>query len=209
MHRPSGGTISNLWLNGHGYFQASSQTIYKRWEPMSFPEIPTPLPLTPRIEFESPLGSFTNLYEFDTQMTSAEQNGIYTVTAFGELKNSKQQEGGIAYSLKHQITDSGIGKEIELIYHDAKQPVRIIEPIIYYPGMTFTQTDDKTVRINTGNKLIELKITTNNAFLTLGTDEEKYKWSYPALKAYPIILTIDCNPDDLRKTVKFSYQVIQ
>lgn len=90
MHRPSGGTITNLWLNGHGYFQASSQTIYKRWEPMSFPEIPTPLPLTPRIEFSSDLDYFTNLYEFDAIMTNNKKNGTYIVTSFGELKNSKQ-----------------------------------------------------------------------------------------------------------------------
>lgn len=37
---------------------------------MSFPEIPTPLPLTPRIEFSSDLGYFTNLYEFDAIMTN-------------------------------------------------------------------------------------------------------------------------------------------
>lgn len=208
MHRPSGGTITNLWLNGHGYFQASSQTIYKRWEPMSFPEIPTPLPLTPRIEFSSDLGYFTNLYEFDAIMTNNKKNGTYIVTSFGELKNSKQQEGGIAYRLKHIISDNSVCKEIELIYHDTKSSVRIIEPIIYYPGMEFKQIDPKTVHIKMNNKMIEMKIISNNADLELGTDKEKYKWSYPALKAFPIILNIVCKKNDLRRTIQFCYKLI-
>lgn len=208
MHRPGGGTVTNLWLSGHGYFQASSQTIYKRWEPMSFPEIPDPLPLTPRIEFCSDLGYFTNLYEFDTIMTNSGREGAYVVSSFGELKNSKQQEGGIAYRLDHIVSDNSVGKEIELIYHDARSPVRILEPIIYYPGMEFTQIDSKTVRIKTKDKTIELKVTSDNVILELGTDEEKYKWSYPALKAYPIILNVAFDKDDLRKTIRFIYQIV-
>ena len=208
MHRPGGGTITNLWLHGHGYFQASSQTIYKRWEPMSFPEIPTPLPLTPRMEFSNDLGYFTNLYEFDAIMTNSDKDGTYTISSFGELKNSKQQEGGIAYRLDHIINDNSICKEIELIYHDAISPVRIIEPIISYPGMEFRQIDNKTVRIKTNDKTVELKVASDNVTLELGTDEEKYKWSYPALKAYPIILNVANDKNDLRKTIRFIYQII-
>lgn len=208
MHRPGGGTITNLWLNGHGYFQASSQTIYKRWEPMSFPEIPTPLPLTPRIEFNNDLGYFTNLYEFDAIMTNNEKDGAYIVSSFGELKNSKQQEGGIAYRLEHTISDNSVCKEIELIYHDTKSSVRIVEPIIYYSGMEFKQIDPKTVWIKMNNQTIEMKITSDNVYLELGTDEGKYKWSYPALKAYPIILNVICEKNDLRGTIRFGYRLI-
>lgn len=209
MHRPGGGTITNLWLDGHGYFQASSQTIYKRWEPMSFPEIPTPLPLTPRVEFSSHLGYFTNLYEFDAILTNNEKDGAYIISSFGELKNSKQQEGGIAYRSTHTLSDHSVYKEIELLYHDTKSSVRIIEPIIYYPGMQFKQTDPNTVLIMMKDKTIELKITSDNVILELGTDEEKYKWSYPALKAYPIIMNVACGNDDLRKTIRFSYTSIK
>lgn len=207
MHRPGGGTMTNLWLNGHGYFQASSQTIYKRWEPMSFPEISDPLPLTPRIEFSSELGNFSNLYEFDAIMTCHEKDGTYVVSSLGELKNSIQQEGGIAYRLDHLISDNSVCKEVELIYHDARSHIRIIEPIIFYPGMEFKQIDNKTVRIKMKNKTIELKVISGNVILELGTDEKKYKWSYPALKAYPIILNITCDKDDLRKTIRFTYKI--
>lgn len=208
MHRPGGGAITNLWLNGHGYFQASSQTIYKRWEPMSFPEIPTPLPLTPRIEFNSDLGYFTNLYEFDAIMTTNENNGAYVVTSLGELKNSKQMEGGIAYRLRHIMNDNSLCKEIELLYHDVKSSVRIIEPIIYYPGMEFEQIDSKTIQIKMKSRTIEMKIISGNAEIELGTDQEKYKWSYPALKAFPIILNIACEKKDLRKEIQFCYKLI-
>ena len=208
MHRPTGGSICNLWLKGHGYFQASSQTIYKRWEPMSFPEMQEVRPLTPRIEFESELGNFTNLYEFDALLTQNEKNGTFMVTSIGELKNSKQQEGGISYRLSHTISDNTLSKEVVLIYHDAKKVVRIIEPVIHYPGMTFTKVDERTIRIDTGKKVIELTITTDNISLELGTDASMYRFPYPALKAYPIIFNVTNNDNKLRQTVKFTYRII-
>ena len=208
MHRPGGGAITNLWLNGHGYFQASSQTIYKRWEPMSFPEIPLPLPLTPRIELINARGYFTNLYEFDATMTANEEDGAYIVTSWGELKNSKQQEGGIAYQLKHIINDKSLCKEIKLLYHDVRSVVRIIEPIIYYPDMEFRQIDSKTIQIIMKGKIIEMKIVSDDVDIELGTDEEKYKWSYPALKAFPIILNVVCQKNELRKDIRFCYKLI-
>lgn len=207
MHRPSGGNITNLWLNNHGYFQASSQTIYKRWEPMSFPEMPELLPLTPRIEFNSELGHFTNLYEFDAIMTTDNQNDIYSVTSIGELKNSKQQEGGIAYRLNHEIGGDYLVKNIELLYHDAKEQVSVIEPIIFYPGMQFERIDDKTVDIKLKDRTIRLQILSDNAELVLGDNADKYKWVYPALQAYPITLKINCNADDLRKMVSLKYTI--
>ena len=208
MHRPTGGSICNLWLKDHGFFQASSQTIYKRWEPMSFPEMPETRPLTPQIEFENEMGSFTNLYEFDALLTYSEKDGVFTVTSIGELKNSKQQEGGISYCLQHTIGDNSISKQIELIYHDSQNPVCIIEPIIHYPHMSFNLVDSKTVRITTESKTVQLTIETDNVRLELGTDASMYCFPYPALKAYPIILNV-INPDKkFRQTVKFTYRII-
>ncbi len=207
MHRPTGGSICNLWLNGHGFFQASSQTIYKRWEPMSFPELGETLPLTPRIEFTSTLGYFVNLYEFDAVLTSSEQNGFCQVTATGELKNSKQQPGGITYSLNHKITDDSLTKTIELLYHDAKDPVSIVEPIIFYPGMAFVKLDERTVQIRMKDRIIELKVETDNITIELGIDDVKYRFPYPALRAYPIILNVRSR-NDLRETIRFTYSIL-
>ena len=208
MYRPTGGAMCNLWLAGHGFFEASSQTVYKRWEPMSFPEMPEIKPLTPRIEFTNGSGCFTNLYEFDAVLTSSEKDGVFQVTSVGELKNSKQQPGGISYRLHHEISDNRITKEIELIYHDSKEPVRIIEPIIFYPGMTFRKTGDKTVLIKTSRKVIELTVDSGNVNLELGTDAQQYRFPYPALRAYPIILNVK-NEHGYRETVRFSYRIIQ
>ena len=209
MHRPTGGSICNLWLKDHGYFQASSQTKYKRWEPMSFPEMPEILPLTPRIEFDSELGYFTNLYEFDALLTQGEKENAFFVASIGELKDSKQQEGGISYRLYHEIGDKTLMKEIELIYHDANETVRIVEPIIHYPGMTFTQLNNKAIRIDTRNRIIELTIETKNVEIELGKEASKYRFPYPALKAYPIILNITNNENILRQTVRFCYRIIK
>lgn len=209
MHRPVGGSICNLWLKDHGYFQASSQTIYKRWEPMSFPEMPETLPLTPRIEFRNGSGYFTNLYEFDALLTYQENDDNFIVSTIGELKNSKQQEGGISYRLSHKITDYSLSKSIELIYHDTKEPVHIIEPIIKYPNMTFNRIDNHKMHIHTKEKTIELIIHTKNVTLELGTDESKYRFPYPALKAYPIILNVINDNNEPRQTVEFSYRIIK
>lgn len=208
MHRPSGGSICNLWLADHGYLQASSQTIYKRWEPMSFPDIPDPLPLTPRIEFDSDLGHFTNLYEFDATMTTDSVGQAYKVSSIGELKNSKQQEGGIAYRLNHQIGDNYLIKEIELLYHDAQEQVCIVEPIIMYPETTLQQVNDRVVDIKLKDKTVRFELLSDNAQLVLGENANRYKWVYPALEAYPITLKVNCEPNDLRKTISFKYTIL-
>lgn len=209
MHRPVGGNICNLWLKNHGFFQASSQTIYKRWEPMSFPDMPEIRPLTPRIEFTSDLGYFTNLYEFDALLTYKEKAGSFLVSSIGELKNSKQQEGGISYRLSHDIGDNTLTKKIELIYHDAEASVAIIEPIIEYPNMTFNQVNDTTVSIQAKEKKLELTIHTKNITLELGTDKSKYCFPYPALKAYPIILNVANKNNEPRQIIEFTYRIIQ
>ncbi len=69
----------NLWVRGHGFLQVSSQTLYKRWEPMHFPQMGGILPLTSRIEYEDSLGYFTNLYEFDARLAldSTESGGTW------------------------------------------------------------------------------------------------------------------------------------
>lgn len=208
MHRPTGGSICNLWLKDHGYFQASSQTIYKRWEPMSFPEMEETLPLTPRIEFRNDKGYFTNLYEFDASMSCQQKVNQYIITSIGELKNEKQQEGGVSYYLSHEISNSSIIKKFELIYHDAYDQIFIVEPIIEYPNMRFEKVDNKTLRINMTEKCVELTIHTNNIELELGHDSQKYRFPYPALKAYPIILKV-INNNELRQTVEIHYNIVE
>ncbi len=208
MHRPTGGSFSNLWLADHGFFQASSQTMYKRWEPMSFPEMPELKSLTPRIEFNDGRGFFTNLYEFDAVLVSEEKDDAFLISATGELKNSQQKPGGISYRLSHEIYDDSVTKDIELLFHDANDTVQIIEPIINYPGMKFQKISAHEVIIKTAMHTIQLTVETNNVDLQLGIDASKYYYPYPALRAYPIILSVN-NSRGNRQTVRFTYQVIQ
>ncbi len=83
MYRPTGGAVSHVWMKNHGFLQASGPTVYTRPEPMSFPEAPGVICLTPRIEYNDSLGYFTNLYEFDSRLSIDSNNKKYTVTASG------------------------------------------------------------------------------------------------------------------------------
>ena len=113
MHRPTGGSITNLWVKDYGYLQASSQTEYHRWE-MNYPEGSGAISITPRIEFTDSNAYYTNLYEFDSHMKLNEENGAYVVEARGELKDRNRWEGGVAYILTHTVTDNSIEKNIKL-----------------------------------------------------------------------------------------------
>jgi len=86
MFRPSGGSISNLWVEGYGLLQASSQTFYARWEPMSFPVVDTVICLTPRIEYRNKEGYFTNLFGIFASAV------IVPFVAFFLLKDGEQMK---------------------------------------------------------------------------------------------------------------------
>ena len=129
MFRPSGGSITNLWVKNYGYLQASGQTEYHKWE-MNYPEMDSSITITPRIEFTDSDAYYTNLYEFDSHMEISENNGIYSVESFGELKDRNRWEGGVAYVLTNKIADNFIEKNIKLRFHGQKPEVKIIEPFI-------------------------------------------------------------------------------
>ena len=76
MFRPSGGSITNLWVKDYGYLQASGQTEYHKWE-MNYPEIDSAITITPRIEFTDSNAYYTNLYEFDSHMDIVKITDIY------------------------------------------------------------------------------------------------------------------------------------
>ena len=81
MHRPSGGSITNLWVPDYGYLQASGQTEYHRWE-FNYPESPDSLTITPRIEFSDSNAYYTNLYDFDAHLELSRQMG-HTLSRHG------------------------------------------------------------------------------------------------------------------------------
>ena len=206
MFRPSGGSVSNLWVDGYGLLQASSQTFYARWEPMSFPVVDTVICFTPRIEYRNKEGYFTNLFEFDGLMYAGrETDGGFSVRTVGELRDKYWLAGGIGYQLKHTMRDNKIIKTVDLIYHDSRELIALVEPFIQWEGMQVTQVDERTVSITTPKKEFELKILEGNAKLILGRNEKHYWFPYPALKAYPVELEVE--PPQSGFTQRVSYRI--
>lgn len=209
MFRPSGGTVSHLWMKDIGFLQASSPTIYTRPEPMSFPEAPGVLSLTPRIEYTDSQGYFTNLFEFDSRIfIDSPQRGNYVVDVSGELKDKNQLTGGVGYQVKYLFTDSFYQKTIQLNWHDSWPLVKIIEPFIDHEGTTFEQTDDHNVIINTGEKKIKFSILSGHAKMIIGRNRDKYWSPYPALKALPIELEILPDTTTFKRTISYRVSII-
>jgi hypothetical protein len=192
MHRPTGGSISNLWVEDHGFLQLSSQTEYHRWEPMHFPEIDSTSCLTPRIEFINENGYFTNLYEYDGRLTVTPGQGgaIAVVSTSGELSDRNLLPGGVAYTWEHSISDDGVDKRVMLRYHGSRPIVRIVEPIVEQPGLKFHQIDARTLDIQGTGKVIRFEVIEGDVTLILGADEERFYSIYPSIKAYPIVLEV-------------------
>ncbi len=208
MYRPTGGAVSNLWLLDFGYLTASSQTEYHRWEPMHFPEADHLNCLTPRIEHVNSRGYFTNLFEFDASTQFSQDGKEFFADIYGELKNREQQPGGIGYSLKYRFTDDRLTKTIHLRYHSIHDTVRIIEPVIQYRNTSITQIDNRKVLIKAGIKSVQFECSGGKAILSLGEDAGNYWWPYPALKAYPLVLTLLPDESRLEDEITFSYTVM-
>lgn len=207
MFRPNGGAMSYLWVEGEGALQASSVTEYSRPEPMSFPEAPGVRSLTPQIAYRDSLGYFTNLFEFDSRVSSSQsENGAFIVKASGELKNRDWINGGVAYTITYTIADDFIEKKIQLTYHDAFPVVTITEPFIQGSGRKFVQGNSSLVKI-TGSKKNFTFTTEGNAKLVIGQDSEDYWTPYPALKAFPIQLEIAPPTTGFTKTVSYRISI--
>ena len=207
MHRPSGGSITNLWVKDYGYLEASSQTEYHRWE-MPFPEEENPLSITPRIEFQDTNAYYTNLYEFDSHMELEKKNDHYVVEAIGELKDRARWEGGVAYVLTHEFYDDYIIKKIELRFHGQKPTVSIIEPIVENDDTHFQQVDKKTVDILGGKREFRIELLDDGYEFVLGEDEEKYLQPYPCLKGYPLTIKVTPDADSFLKTVSYKISIV-
>lgn len=204
MFRPDGGAVSHLWAAGHGFIGASSPTVYTRPEPMSFPEAPGVLPLTPRIEYTDTAGYFTNLFEFDSRLAlGATAPGTYAVTVNGELKDRRWLTGGVGYRIAYLFTDSSLEKSVTVLYHDARPVVKVIEPVVQSAGMTFERKDDHTILISAATQKWSLTLLQGNARWIAGREAARYWAPYPALKAYPLELEITPGREALSGTVTY------
>lgn len=209
MHRPSGGSMSNLWVKGHGFLQTSSQTIYRRWEPMHFPEVDSIFCLTPRIEFHDGDSYYTNLYEFDGRISvSTEGRAIAIISTSGELRDQKQFPGGVSYILKYTVFNNAIEKSIQLSYHDRKPMIRIVEPFVQQPGMSFRFIDPRNVLLQGGKRDFQLEIVKGNIQIELGQDESRYWFPFPSMKCYPVVLNIRQEQGNFKQEIIYRISVL-
>jgi len=209
MHRPTGGSICNLWVPGQGFLQASSQTEYQRWEPMHFPEAPGIRSITPRIELTCEKGYFTNLYEFDGILSRTTQGRNRRIRTMGELKDRMQQPCGISYVYSHEFSDDYLIKEVKVSYHGMRSGVSIVEPIIWNDGMDFVMESDSSVLISGGAREFRFEITGGHARLVVGGEERYNYWSpYPSLRAFPLILELPVEEGALSDRVEYRISVI-
>ncbi len=194
MNRPTGGSLSLLWVRGFGLVQASSQSRYRRWEPMHFPKIETHLlPLTPRIEFRDSTTWYTNLYEFDAGLETQEGSGncVAEVTAWGELRDSTLTRGGVAYTWKHRFYPDALEKEVHLRFHGPLTKVHVVEPLVWHPDCKL-EVDAKEARlVLRDGRTVRLVLEEGRAKFRAGKHPEAYVWPYPALRCVPVELVVE------------------
>jgi hypothetical protein len=201
-----GGSVSNLWYDGfgeNGFLESSSTSSYKRIEAMHMPNEKDLLPLTPRIEFNSGSSYYSNIFEADANMNVVREADNISVKVSGNMMNINGNKSKVKYSLTNRFYDSYLTKEITV--EGNNQSFRIIEPIVKDKGTTFHLKNDSTVIIKTFSSTIEWELKVTNSTLpyklTLGTDQEKYWCPFPAVEAYPIIISFN-TVSEAAQTVK-------
>lgn len=205
MHRPSGGSVTNLWVEDYGYLQASGQTEYQQWE-FNYPAMKNAVSITPRIEFTdtsiaAPTNYFTNLYEFDSHTELNEDGKIFRTMNIGELKNRNRWEGGVAYTLTHTFAPDFIEKSIKLRFHGRRPEVSIVEPFVLSGGAKFKKIDDSKFEITGGKKNFIIELLTDD--LKFEYTGENFAQAFPAIKAYPLIIRVKPNDPNFLKEIRY------
>lgn len=209
-HHPSGGSACNIWVEDHGFLQTSSQTRYVRGEPVHMPVTKdSVICLTPRIEFRSKDGYFTNLYECESRFTSlSNADTVAVVSATGELKNQEWQPGGVGYKLSHVVRDNSVEKSVLIRFHDRKPTVQIVEPIVDLTGMSFEKISPKKVLIKGVKRSFLFEINEGEFEIQAGVDREKYWYPFPSMKCFPLVININPPKSGYEQFIKYSITII-
>ena len=182
MFRPTGGAMSVLWAEGYGLVQASSQTEYHRWEPMSFPEMGELEPLTPRLEQVREDTLFTNLFEFDATFDTFEEECRTVCAASGLLRSRDQIPCGTLYSMRFSFGGETLTKTY---FSSGDACVRIVEPVVMDDGTVLEQRDGFSVVLRRGGVALELR-----SSVPLEVSGPVCRQVYPALRALPLIMNL-------------------
>ncbi|MDO4949448.1 MAG: hypothetical protein Q4E55_04685 [Bacteroidales bacterium] len=206
MFRPTGGTMSALWVDGYGLLQASSQTEYYRWEQMHFLVMEDGiLPLTPRMEYRKDSLYYTNLFDYDATVSIDTTHAESThVICTGTLRDRQQYRGGAMFRTTYTWDKDSFSKTYEVIHQTNGVPVRIVEPLICDESTTIRQVDDHAVEFSRGRKTIRIVCLDHR--LTLDFEAARmYKQPFPALRAVPLVIVSEFG-DCRRDTVRLVYQ---
>ena len=206
MFRPTGGAMSALWIEGMGLVQASSQTEYHRWEPMSFPEMGEITPLTPRIEIVREGCLYTNLFEFDARVSARQTDGKTVCSVSGSLKDREQKSSGVSYSLDYIFEEEALTKIYTLWQHSCTEPVQIVEPVVYDEGLGVAIAKDGSWG-ELSREGRRLRISVSGGTLTADWKGlENCHQIYPSLRALPLVIAPDM---DGSKQIRISYRVLE
>jgi hypothetical protein len=187
MARPAGGCLSNLWFDRYGFLQAASQTRYRRWEPMHFPEAGDLLPLGPRVEQVRGSRVYSSLNEFDARISLDAGKGPVVSTS-GVLRDDLGRSGGVRYEWKHSFGEQHVRKQLRLKAGMGRAFVRVIEPVVDYTGTKVEKTDPRTVQIIGPRGSFRLRLEEGEADIIIGGELARYWWPMPALQGFPITL---------------------
>ncbi|MFA7229171.1 MAG: hypothetical protein WC061_09055 [Melioribacteraceae bacterium] len=207
---PTGGSACNVWVKDFGFLQTSSQTKYIRGEVVHMPAVAdTVICLTPRIEFTSSDGYFTNLYEFEGRMTArSDKDIIAEITTAGELKNEKWMQGGVGYKITHTLKDDYLEKTMLISFHDRKPLVKIIEPIVQDMTTKIEFLSSKKVLVSGSDRKIIFEITDGDFNLETSDNAERFVFPFPAMKCYPLMIKVEAPSTGFVQKISYRMTVI-
>jgi hypothetical protein len=212
-HNPRGGALCNVYLDDFGWLTTLSQTRYQRGEYVHMPEVKDSIQcLTPRIEYQDSRGYFTNLYDSKADIQVAESKiseGKMTaeVSVNGELCDSLNRPGGVAFGYEYIFGEKSLQKNLKLRYHGRNPEIKIIEPIVLESGVKVEKMDGKTVKISSSKKTLYFKVKSENVILKVGENAENFWFPFPGLRCYPIVLEINPPVNDFSHQINFTYEI--
>ena len=203
MHRPAGGALTALWIEDFGLLQASSQTEYRRWEPMSFPQMPDVRPLTPRIE----CGAHTDLYEYDAWSETTETPDAVQCAAGGLLRDRDGRPCGIGYVRSHRFERTRLVKEYDILHHTSDDTVRIVEPLLLLGDTRIERLDARSLRIVRPGRSVVMHLAGDAAALRIDSlAAPLHRSIYPALVALPIVVEVPVREPLRRQRVTVTFE---
>ena len=194
-----GGSLTNLWIEGFGrdgFAQTSSVSVYRREEDIHMPNESALQPLTPRAECTIDGVYFSNLFETDGKMSVTKNTDSIVVTTTGRLRAVSGATADVEYSLTHRFFGNRLTKEWTFRSPRA-HVVRIVEPFVRDPDLAIEQTTPRQLTLrNSGRESWIFSIGRSPAACTvsLGENAEQYWSPFPAVNAYPIVVTVTTTP---------------